>query len=341
MERLEFVKKNTLEWREVEKPRITEPSQAIVRPLAVSRCDLDLPILRGQTLFRAPFPIGHEFVGEILSLGEGVSQQFHVGMKVAVPFQISCGHCQPCTTGKSKSCSSVPHASAFGMGKSGKEFGGALADEVLIPNALAMLVPIKETTNLISIASISDNLVEAWKLAGIHLDQNPNRSVLVLGGAAASIGLYTASLAKFMGSPDVLYADMDQERCVLAEKMGIKTEHLTTYPKSFTKKFDIVAEATGSELGWECGLRSLEVDGIFGSASIFWTNGLKIPYLDLYNSGASLQIGRVRSREWVPEILRLVEEKGYDPSPVVTKTASWKDAKEAFLEEETKLVIVR
>ncbi len=341
MERLEFIKRNTLEWREVDSPKITNKDQVLVRPLVVSRCDLDLPILRGQTLFRAPFPIGHEFVGEIIETSEDLSGIFAKGQRVAIPFQISCGHCHACETGKSKSCSAVPHASAYGMGKSGKDFGGALSDALLVPYASSMLVPVRSTTNLVSIASISDNLVEAWKLVGIFLDKKPEQSVLIIGGQAASIGLYSAALAKFMSTSEVLYVDIDQRRCQIAEKMGIPTEHLTEYPKSFLKRYDIVADASGTQQGWSSGLRSLEVDGIFGSASIFWSNEVPIPYLDLYNMGANIHIGRVKSREWIPQILNLVEEKGFDPAPIVTRTANWKDAKEAYLEEETKLVIVR
>ncbi len=341
MQRLEFIRKNQLEWREVSTPIISGLNQAIIRPLAVSRCDLDLPILRGQTLFRAPFPIGHEFVGEITALSEDVAVDFKIGMRVAIPFQISCGHCHYCKTERSKSCSSVPHASAYGMGKSGKDFGVALTDAVLVPYAKEMLVPIKDSTDLVSIASISDNLVEAWKLAGIFLNANKNQSVLILGGDAASISLYTASLAKFMDAPEILYMDTDVSRLQLVESMGVNVEQIKEFPKATSKRYDIVAEASGTKEGWFCGLRSLDVDGKFGSASIFWSNDFPIPYLDLYNNGASIHIGRVKSREWIPEILYLVEEKGYDPSSIVTRTAKWDVAHEAYLEKETKLVIVR
>jgi threonine dehydrogenase-like Zn-dependent dehydrogenase len=341
MQRLEFIKKNQLEWRDVPTPVISGLNQAIVRPLAVSRCDLDLPILRGQTLFRAPFPIGHEFVGEISSLSDDLVDVFKIRMKVAIPFQISCGHCHYCKTERSKSCSSVPHASAYGMGKSGKDFGGALTDAVLVPYAKEMLVPVKDSTNLVSIASISDNLVEAWKLVGIFLNTNKNQSVLILGGAAASISLYTASLAKFMGAPEILYMDTDVSRLTLAESMGINVEQVKEFPKATAKRYDIVAEASGTKEGWMCGLRSLEIDGNFGSASIFWSNDFSIPYLDLYNNGAKIHLGRVKSREWIPEILQLVEMKGYDPSNIVTRTVKWDFANEAYLEEHTKLVIVR
>jgi hypothetical protein len=41
MQQLYFVKKETLEWREVKDPKIEDDFQAIVRPFAVAKCDLD------------------------------------------------------------------------------------------------------------------------------------------------------------------------------------------------------------------------------------------------------------------------------------------------------------
>ncbi|KPA26392.1 Alcohol dehydrogenase, catalytic domain protein, GroES-like family [Leptospira interrogans] len=63
MKRIVFKKKHILEWENVPEPKIQGINQAIVKPIAVSRCDLDLPIVNGYTLFRPGIPIGHEFVG--------------------------------------------------------------------------------------------------------------------------------------------------------------------------------------------------------------------------------------------------------------------------------------
>ncbi|PJZ69320.1 alcohol dehydrogenase [Leptospira perolatii] len=340
MQQLRFVKRNKLEWAEVPDPKITDLNQALVKPIAVSRCDLDIPILRGFTMFRPPFPVGHEFVGEIVSTSEELAAEFPKGTRVIIPFQISCGHCHSCESGQSKSCSTVSPLSAYGMGKGAKEFGGALSDLVLVPYAKQMLVPFSNKTDPVAIASINDNLVESWKLAGVHLKQNKNQRILILGGYAYSIGLYTAALAVHMGASEVVYADNNSKRLELAASYGAKVQEISEFPKSLGK-FDIVADASGTLEGWNCGLKSLEIDGNFGCASIFWTNSVPIPYLDLYNNGANIKLGRVRSREWIPEILREVEQNGFDPSKVVTKKASWSDAAEAFIEEETKLVITR
>ncbi|NBU98265.1 MAG: hypothetical protein EBS19_08660 [Spirochaetia bacterium] len=46
-------------------------------------------------------------------------------------------------------------------------------------------------------------------------------------------------------------------------------------------------------------------------------------------------------KEWMPKILNLIDKNQYDPRVVVTKKVSWEDAEKAYLEEETKLVVVR
>lgn len=345
MRRLEFIKKNILEWRDYTPPKINSTNQVLVKPITVSRCDLDLPILRGESLFRPSFPIGHEFIGEIKELSEDLENKFKLGQKVAVSFQISCGVCPHCETGLSKSCSSVPHASNYGMGSVAKEFGGALSDLILVPYAKQMLLPIKETTNLVSVASISDNLVEAWKLTGMHLKKNSNQSVLILGGRASSIGLFTVALSKHLNASEILYLDWDKQRLGIAEKLGAKVEEVNfnseKAPKRNEKRFHIVADCSGITSAWEYALRSISPDGNFSSASIFWSNSVSIPYLELYNFGANIYLGRVNSVEWMPKILYEIEEKGFDPSPVITKVSNWEDAKEAFLEEHIKLVIDR
>jgi alcohol dehydrogenase len=341
MKQLQFIKKNTLEWREVSDPKISEKNQCIVKPLAVSRCDLDLPMLRGTTLFRPPFPIGHEFVGQIEDLSEDLQMEFSVGDRVCVSFQISCGACPSCSELHSNSCSKVPIGSNYGMGKAGRDFGGALSDKVLVPFARQMLIPVSLGIELSSIASLSDNMVEAWKLVGQHLEKDPYQSVLVVGGLASSIGLYTILLARSMSKSDVLYVDTNQKHLKLVDSWGIPVEEYSELPRAHSKKFQVIADSSGTREGWMFGLRSATVDGKFGTASIFWTQEQPIPYLDLYNSGIQIQIGRVQSKEWMPKILNLIDKNEFDPGKVVTKKVSWEDAEKAYLEEETKLVVVR
>jgi alcohol dehydrogenase len=74
MQQLTFVQPGVLEWREVPEPVLVSPHDAIVRPVAVATCDLDGPTIRGTTplSMMGPYAFGHEFVAEIVTLGDAV-----------------------------------------------------------------------------------------------------------------------------------------------------------------------------------------------------------------------------------------------------------------------------
>ena len=139
MNQLHFVKKEHLEWRQVAEPVIEDAFQAIVRPFAVAKCDLDdaflfnqLPLklnignalglidkdffkFFGKNFFKGPFPFGHECVAEVIEIGEKV-EKFKIGDVVSVPFQISCGTCINCSDGITSSCKNTPGLSTYGFG---------------------------------------------------------------------------------------------------------------------------------------------------------------------------------------------------------------------------------
>lgn len=79
-------------------------------------------------------------------------------------------------------------------------WGGALSDIVRVPYGDAMLMGIPNGIDPISIASMSDNLPDAWRTVAPALAVNPGASVLVLGGAAKSVGLYATAMAVALGA---------------------------------------------------------------------------------------------------------------------------------------------
>lgn len=103
MEQLTLVEQGKIEWQDVPTPRLEGAGEALVRPLAVSRCDIDLPYVTGLLPPPRPFALGHECVGEVTAVGETVTT-VRVGDRVIVPFQISCGACVRCRRGHTGSC---------------------------------------------------------------------------------------------------------------------------------------------------------------------------------------------------------------------------------------------
>lgn len=340
MLRLVFRKKGILDWEEVETPTITGENQALVEPIAIARCDLDLPIVRGETLFRAPFPVGHEFVGRIKSLSEDLNGQYQIGSVVALPFQISCGTCPTCLSHHTNSCETVPYTSAYGMPPGAQNVGGAISELIKVPYAKQMLFEVDSNIDPIGIASLSDNIAEVWKLAGRFLGRKKDPKTLVVGGNAGSIGLYTALYLHQTKKAEVMYVDTDRSRIELASSLGIPVTHFTTFPKP-NEKYDLVCDASATKEGWEYATRSLGKNAIFSSASIFWTNRWEIPYLEMYNQGVEIHIGRVESLDSMKALYPEIQKGIFTPEKIVTKTVSFAEAKEAWLEESIKLVVTR
>src|SRR5579859_3917697 len=97
MRALYFDGAGSLEWRDDPQPVIQSATDALVRPLAVSTCDLDQAILCGPVPgAEQPFAIGHEGAGEVIEVGAAVTT-LRPGDLVAIPYHFSCGCCDRCT----------------------------------------------------------------------------------------------------------------------------------------------------------------------------------------------------------------------------------------------------
>src|SRR5213593_4882475 len=114
MRQLSFIEPGIVRWEEVPDPSIETADDALVRPLVVTTCDLDHAIVHGRVPLGGPFPLGHEFVAEVVETGDTVGR-FRRGDRVVVPFQISCGRCDRCTRGLTGSCRTAGPGAAYGM----------------------------------------------------------------------------------------------------------------------------------------------------------------------------------------------------------------------------------
>ncbi len=343
MNQLCFVKPGQLEWQEALAPRVEEAGEAIVHPIAVASCDLDAGIVRGRAPIPGPFSMGHEFVAEVVDVGDGVSVA-RPGDRVVVPFQVSCGECRFCVRGATAHCSTARRgrgAAMYGIGPSGGDHGGAFSDSVKVPFADAMLVPVSDALPLEAIASASDNVADGWRTVAPGLSELTGSPVLVLnGGLAGSIGLYAVSAALALGASTVHYFDRDSERVDTARRLGAIGQTVVDWPDSLGI-FPIAVDCTQDVGGLNCAVRSTEPSGFCTSASIFYASGTPVPMLDMYFRGVGLRTGLVNSRAVLPRVLDLISSGRLDPAPINSRVVDWKDAADALTEYTTKLVVLR
>lgn len=339
MHQLTFLAPRRLEWRAVPDPELSSPAAALVRPLLAATCDLDRRIIAGMDAFPAPFPLGHECVAEVVEVGSAV-RSFRPSDRVVVPFQISCGSCDRCLSGRTANCRAVPGSSMYGMGARGGPWGGMFADLVNVPFADAMLVPLPPNIEPELAASASDQLPDAWRTVAPPLASNPRAEVLVLAGERSALSLYAAGIARALGASRVTFASDDPESLAAAELLGAEPVEVSSQklPRRLGR-FPIVVSATATAEGLSCALRSVEPGGVCVSPTIFWSGDVPVPLFDMYNTGVTFVTGKVHARPTVPAVLDLLASDRFDPRPVTTAIAAPDEASEALTGRYIKLLL--
>ena len=329
-------------WEEVETPQLMEPRDALVRPIAVARCDLDPAIAIGLYPMPAPFVMGHEMVGEVVAVGEAISN-VRLGDKVIVPFQLSCMTCAPCLRGHTNACENVPSGTAFGLGPHGGiDLGGALAELVRVPWADVMLIPLPEGMDPVAAAGIPDNVSDGYRCVAAPLAERPGAPVLVVGGLAPSVGLYAVMAALALGAERVVYVDDDAARLELAAAAGAEVVNAKDQWDSLklAERFPIVVDANVLDPGRNFALRSVEPCGVCTSVSGGASSRSNLPLQSMYLKGVRYEIGRVHACATARPVLELVSSGALDPARIINKVVPFSEAVEGMILPVTKVVFV-
>lgn len=168
----------------VEKLPISEPAAGEVRVKIgyAGICGSDLHIYHGSHPFvKYPRIIGHEFAGVIDAVGAGVSDT-KIGQRVSIDPVVSCGHCYPCSIGRSNICQ---HLQVVGVHRE-----GGFSEFCCVPEKLAFAVPD-------NIDSPSAAMVEPFSIAANMLSRTgaTARDVALVYGAGP-IGLTVVQVLK-------------------------------------------------------------------------------------------------------------------------------------------------
>jgi alcohol dehydrogenase len=330
----------TVEWRDVPEPRLADDGDALVRPLAVARCDIDLPLTSGAFPIREPFALGHECVAEVVALGDGV-RGLEIGQRVVVAFQVSCGRCRSCAAGHTANCDAYPVLSDFGMQPlSGTEYGGMLTDLVRVPHAAAMLAPVSPTLDSVALASVSDNVLDGYRAVAPHLAEHPGSEILIVTHGLKSVPLYAALAAVALGAGGVDFASNDDEVLEIAERLGAHPIH-TEFGGRPARRYPIVVDAGLTAEGLTYAIRATAPEGICQSVSFYAGGEMPLALGRLYTLGIRFFVGRAHSVALLPQVMPLIESGRLRPQAVTTRVVAWEEAPQAFVEPAIKLIVRR
>ena len=209
---------------------------------------------------------------------------------------------------------------------SGLDGGGFMSDLVLVPYADAMLIPVAETIDPVSVASLSDNIPDGWRAIGpftgelASLDE-VDRRVLVVG--RLSIGLYAAAFAAALGA-HVDYVDTDAHRLAAAEKLGAVV-HDRAKPDKSWDPYPVTVHTSTDPAVLAATLRATWPDGVCTDTGVYFQGPVQMPLLSMYTRGVRFVTGRVSARAVIPYVLELLAD-GLDLSPAVGRVVAWEDA---------------
>ena len=302
MRELAFIGKGHLEWRDADEPRLQGDGEALVRPLSVATCDLDRLLVAGLAPVSEPFPFGHECVAEVLDVGDAV-ESVRPGDIVSVPFQISCGECETCRRGYTGNCERVERMAMYGL-PMGTNYGGFLSDAARVPFADAMLVPVPGDVEPASVASLSDNIPDAWRTVGPHLDERPGSPVLI-AASGASIALYAVRSPWHSGRSAWTWSVGAPTCGTVPSRLGANLLD-TDVPRSGAGHYPIMVDASGDVDGLACALRSTEPEGVCTSIGIYFADTTPVPLLEMYTKGIRFHTGRVHARPAMEPLMELV-----------------------------------
>src|SRR5713101_5314344 len=161
---------NDIRVEEVPRP-LARAGEAVIRITLTTICGTDLHILRGEYPVRPGLVIGHEPVGVIEELGEGLSG-YKIGDRVLVGAITPCGQCRACLSGQWSQCGHGEGVEAIGGWRFGNTINGAQAEYLLVPNAQANLAKIPDDLRdqqVVLLADIASTGISAAASADLQI----------------------------------------------------------------------------------------------------------------------------------------------------------------------------
>jgi threonine 3-dehydrogenase len=301
------------------------PGEVLIRVLRTGICGTDLHIESwnewAQATIHPPLVIGHEFVGEVVRLGDGVASVYP-GEVVGAEGHIVCGRCRNCMAGRRALC-----ANTVGIGV---QRDGAFAEFIVMPagNLWPHLTKID-----LDVAAIFDPFGNAVHTATQF--RVVAEDVLITG--AGPIGIMAAQVARHNGARFVVITDVSDYRLGLARKAGVtlavdvRKQTLAQAQAELGMKegFDVAFEMSGQASALRDMIANMSHGGriaILGlpdhEFAIDWT---QVVFKMLTVKGV---YGRQIFETWYE--MSVFTQSGLDISPVITHRFPYQQFEEAF-----------
>jgi threonine 3-dehydrogenase len=300
-------------------------NDVLIRVLMTGICGTDLHIYEwdawAQSTIPIPLIVGHEFVGEVVSVGSNVND-FHSGEIVSGEGHVVCGRCRNCLAGRRHLCA---HTLGVGVNRA-----GAFAEYIALPMSNIWRHNGQVDLETAAIFDPFGNAVHT-ALSFPVLGED----VLVTG--AGPIGIMAAAVARHAGARYVVITDVNPYRLKLAEKMGV-----TLAVDSTKTRLADVQKRLGMQEGFDVGLEMSGNASAFSEMLANMSHGAKIAMLGIPSDETAIDwkrvifnmltikgiYGREMYETWYKMTVML--ESGLDIKPVITHRFPWYEYEKGF-----------
>jgi len=222
--------------QDVPKPDISH-NDVLIKIKKTAICGTDAHIYNwdawAQKTIKVPMTVGHEFMGEIVGIGDEVTG-LKIGQRVSGEGHITCGYCRKCRAGNQHLCRNT-----IGLGVNRD---GCFAEYLSFPAKNVYPLPDNIPDNIASFLDPLGNAVHtalSFDLVG--------EDVLITG--AGPIGIMAAAICKKVGARFVVITDVNEYRLDLARKIG---DVVAVNPQK--KSLKDVMKDLGMKEGFDVGL---------------------------------------------------------------------------------------
>ena len=319
--------KNKIHLGEREMPEIKHPQDAIVKVTMSSICTSDLHIIKGFVpRANEDIVLGHEFVGEVVEVGEGV-KRLHAGDRVSANCETFCGECYFCQRGFVNNCE-----------KGGWELGcridGCQAEYVRVPYADKGLYKLPESVSYKNALFVGDILSSGYFGAEM-CEIKAGDTIAVIG--AGPVGLCAMMCAKFLGAGKIIAIDIDETRLNIAKDENLAdyifNPNLTNIDAevkllTHNRGADGVIECAGTSETFQLAWKIARPNAIVGVVAMYEENQI-LPLPEMYGKNLTFKTGGVDANK-CDKLIKLIEEKKISTDFLITHTFKLGEILEAY-----------
>jgi 2-desacetyl-2-hydroxyethyl bacteriochlorophyllide A dehydrogenase len=310
-------------------PELLDPGDAIVRVGASGICGSDLHIFHGRVQIEPGFIIGHEYVGEVVAVGDGVDR-VAVGDRVLGTYGTACGECWFCAREEFHKCD---NGRVFGHGETLGSLQGAQAELVLVPHANLSLRAVPDGVSDEVALFAGDVMGTAYHaIASRPLAEGETVAVLGLG----PVGLCAVQAAKAAGAAEVIAVDTVADRLEMAKGFGATPVHLTEQnPRGEVKALtdgrgvDLAVDAVGHPDALDLACRLARKAGTVNATGVY-AEPIELHMGVVWIKALTITTGHANVIKHVDPVLERLADGRLDPAPLVTHRMTLDEAPEAY-----------